>query len=115
VNMTLTYNKLDCLSPMGKKTIPYQNHMLSQVSFEGSEEIGNTGSVDIGVRMKTKKQMDAVSCRGNAEGCDHRNLSMRPGAVVQDGCLSSGCPAPADERCHQQAALIDENQNGLQA
>ena len=113
--MTLAYKRLDCLSPMGQETIPYQTHTPSQVSFEGSEKIGDTGSVDIGVRMKTKVQMDAVSFRGNAESCDHRDLSMRPGALVQDGRLSSGRPAPADERRHQHAAFINEDQEGIQA
>jgi hypothetical protein len=115
VNMALKDNRLNCLGPMWQETIPYQNHTLFQLSFEGSEEIGNTESVDISIRMKTKIEMDSVSFRGNAEGCDHRNLSMRPCALVQDGRLSPRCPTPAHQRSHQHPAFINKDQESVQA
>jgi len=105
---------LNFFGSMGPGTIPDDDDrtgkLLQEISHKGSDKV----SGDIGIRMKAEEKTKAASARGNAERGNDGHLRMAAGPLIQQWCCSTRAPAPAHERGHHEAALIDKGQPGLQ-
>jgi len=105
---------LNLLGTMGNGTIPYNEDgavkLLQKVFQKGDHQV----CVDVGVGMKTKEQTKSASGRGYAEGRNDRYLGMGAGSVIQQWRPASRAPGSAGKGRHHHAALVDEDQPGLQ-
>ena len=106
----------DGLGPMGFEPVPDKDdglwvELLAKLAQERDDQFG----VDIGIGVEAKIQMHAIPCRGDAQRGDDRDRLMRTGALVKDRGLAAGVPTAPDQRRHQKAGFVEENEAGPQA
>jgi len=103
------------LAQVRLEAIPDQHDGRAQMTLQVLQEVEHTGAVDVGIRMQTEVQRDAIALGCDAHGGDGRDLAMRAGALAQDGCVSAQAPGAAHQRGHHQARFVDKDQRGAQA
>jgi len=77
---------------------------------EMSKEQDHRRGLDVGVGMKTEEQPDTVAPGRNDQPGDRGHFPVGVGLLAKERRLSPRSPSPADERGHQEAALVEEDQ-----
>lgn len=101
--------------PMAGEVIPKDDQGQGQMAQQLAQKVDKQRSSDIFVGMQTKVKGNPVPRGIHTERSEYRNLLVRSSPLPQDGSLSAGSPAAADQRGHQQAALVEEDQKSLQS
>ena len=101
-------------TPVGQQAIPQQDPLVRQLVQELSQEFSDPLGCDVRAGMEAEIQMHAVPLRVDHQSGDDGNLLPGAASLVQQRPVPAGRPAPPDQRCHQQAALIEEGQPGVQ-
>jgi len=96
------------------EAVPQQDDGPSQMPFQVAQKRNNPRAVDVAVRMKAEGEMDPIAVGGHAQGCNGRYLLVAAPPLQQDGRTFLGSPTSPDQRSHQEARLIQEDQPGLQ-
>ena len=99
---------LNSLGSMAHEAVPYQGNGTLQMPVEIFKEREHRCGIDIGVGMKTKKQLHAIPAGRNNQGGDGGNFPIGVSTLPQYWRLAAGCPGSPYMRCHQQAAFINE-------
>ena len=100
----------DLSGAVGGQAIPDQDHRPSYLSQEVAEEIQNKCSGNVEIGMEAEIQGEAAPIRGDAQSANDRDLSVRTGALSKDGRTTGGRPAAAEQRSHEQPALVEKYQ-----
>ena len=100
--------------PVRPQPIPEQDEGGIQLAGQLPQERDHQRTRQVGIRMQAEIQVDAIALRGHTQGADDRDLLVRARPLDQDRGLAAGAPRPADEGCHQKAALVQECQPGPQ-
>lgn len=103
---------LDEPCSMRHEPIPQQKDGTLKMSAEVLQEREDRAGVDIGLGVKTEKQLDAVSVGRDGQGGDDGNFPRGVGPLPEPGCLAAGSPGPSDQRHHQEAAFVEKDESG---
>ena len=103
-------NEFGLVSP---GAIPNDDASPGNVALELKEEFPSEDGIDVGVLVESKDETDPAVLGRHNNGGNGRDFLMRSGTVVDTGSVSTGCPGTTNERCHQEAAFINERQRGF--
>ena len=101
---------LNTPSPMRHEPIPKQRKGTFKMPAQILQERKDLAGVDVFLRMKPEKQLDAVPGGRDGQGRDDRNLPITVCSMSEQWRLTARRPCPPHQRHHQKAALVDENE-----
>lgn len=104
----------DSGGPMRLQAIPDQQQVTPHLPTQLAEEGSHLGGIYICSGIQPPAQPDAATAGADDQGGDHRDLLVVAGALHQYGRLPAGTPCAAHQRRHQQTALVQEHQCGVQ-
>ena len=99
---------------VGVETVPNQQAGLPQFLVQVAEESNDLVAADVGLGMQAKVKSHAVAARRHGQGGDGRYLLQMSPALDQHRCPAAGLPTAANQRRHEKAAFVEENQPGVQ-
>lgn len=108
----LVKKRLNFFGPVGQKPIPYDNGWSFDLTAQLAKKLPHMVCVEVGVRQETEKKPYALSFGRRDQSRYRRDLSVRARPLGQNGRLPARSPASANQRSHQQAAFIYENDGG---
>lgn len=85
------------------------------VPAEIAQEGGEPRRIDVVVRPDREVEAHASAAGRHGQRADHRDLLPVASALSQDRRLAARGPSPAHERRQQNAALVEEDDVGVQA
>ena len=100
---------------VGIEAIPNQHTRFLQFLVQMVEETDDLAGADLSLGMQAKVKPHPVSTRGDAQGREGRYLLQTTPALNQHRRLAPRLPTAADQRPHQQAGFIEENQPSVQS
>jgi len=106
---------LHLLRAMRLKTVPHDNDMSRQFLQKTTKEGDDCIRVNVGVRMESKVQAEPILARNDAQGTDNGDFLVRAGFLIQDRSLTTRAPGSPDQRSHQHATFVDEDDVRLQS
>ena len=86
-----------------RQTIPYNQQRQTKVTHQGLQKVHHLLLLDR-TRIDSK-----VEIPQGEPGCYRKTLPIK--IVLQDGCLSAGCPGATTMRSLAQSAFVDEDQD----
>jgi hypothetical protein len=102
------------LGAVGIEAIPDQHTRPLQLLVQMAEEAGDLRSADLGLRVQAEIKPRDISAGRHAQGGNGRDLLQTTPVLNQNRRLAPRLPTTADQRFHEQAAFIEENQPGVQ-
>lgn len=102
--------RLNIRSFMNRATIPYKNHMFSQVPQQISEKANDLMPCDV-VGMESDIQAESSTTRRNCKTANRRDLLMAV-AMSEDWCFARRSPCFTDKRYEHKPAFVQERQVG---
>lgn len=103
------------LGAVGVGTVPDHQKGLLNLAAQLPEESPRSQGGDVGVGVEGKIKSYALAARRNAQSGDGGHFSMRPACAAKDRGAPAQCPGSPNERGHQEAAFVDEDDIRLQA
>ena len=89
-------------------------HGPLQFLVEMAEEADDLRGADLGLGMQAKVKPGAIAAGRHRQGSNGRYLPQMTSPLDQHRRLAPRLPTAADQRPHEQAAFIKENQPGVQ-
>jgi len=99
---------------MRPEAIPDHDEGALELPAQVAEEAEHLDRGDVGVGVQCEVEADAAAVRGEGEGRDGGDLAMAAGALGEEGRVPARGPGAADDGGHQEAALVDEDEAGVQ-
>ena len=103
-------NEFGLVSP---GAIPNDDATSGNVALELNQKLPGEDGIDVGILVESKDETDPAALGRHNDGGNGGDFLMRSGTVVDTGSVSTGCPGPRHERCHQEPAFINEHQRGF--
>ena len=94
---------------MGLKTIPHNNDMTGQFLAKARKEGYDRLRIDMGIRVESTIQTESIPARDDTQSADNGDFLMRAGFLIQNRCMTTGVPGSPDQRRHQHATFVDED------
>jgi len=94
--------------------VPEQDDGARQMLIQLAQEAGDFLRVDIGLRVESEAESDAISPRRDRERPDHGDFLVRVSALPEDRRLALSGPSAPNQRRHQHAGFVQESQVRLQ-
>jgi hypothetical protein len=105
----------DALSPMCLGPIPHDDERLLKLAHEATQEAQDSIGRDVGLGIHGKVKSYPLPVRWKGQRSNHRDLPMAAPLVIEDGGLTTRRPGPSDQRSQKEAALVNEDDVGLQS
>jgi len=99
---------------VGIEAIPDQHVRALQFLVQMTEKGDDLHAADLGLGVQAKVKPRAIAAGRHRQGGDGRYLLQISPPLHQHRRLAPRLPTPADQRPHEQAAFIEENQSGVQ-
>lgn len=99
---------------VGVQPVPDDDGVIARGTKEIAEEVPHPVAIDVLVRRQGEAKSYLPSLRRDHERRDRRGLLTVTAALVEDGGLATRRPGAAHERRREEAALVEENEVGLQ-
>jgi len=94
--------------------VPDNDDWGTELTAELTEKPEHGMGDDVLVWQEAKVKSHLPPLGRDGQGGDHRDTLAGPCSLIQNGCPSDRCPGAADERGHEEAALIEKNEARLQ-
>jgi hypothetical protein len=99
---------------MHVQSVPYDEDRGAELAPELTKEAKQGVRDDVLVREEAKIKSHLASSGRDGQRRDHRDALAGARALIDDGCMTHRCPGASDERGHEEAALIEKDNTGLQ-
>lgn len=97
------------------EAIPDEHDGGAQLPLKMFEEVHRAFGIDVGVRVQSKVQREAVACGRNAQRSDDGDLLITATPLSQQRCVAAQAPGATHQRRHEHAGFVDEYDRGSQA
>jgi len=115
MNFTVALEELvDDLGPMGHGAVADDDERLLELHAEVPQKLNHAASREVGVGEQGKVKSDSLSVRRDCQRRDGRDFLVPSSAVKKNRRFATRSPRPTDQWSHQKAALVDEDDVGLQ-
>lgn len=104
----------DDVSAVGVETVPDHDEGPLDLAAQVAEELHDIGGGEIGVGQELKVQPDPLALGGHGEGRNGRDLVAGAGPLGDSRGDTTRGPGASHERGHQEPALVDEHEQGVQ-
>jgi hypothetical protein len=99
---------------MRVESVPYQDHGLRDLSQQVAEEVADLAPCDVLSRMQSEPEIDSRALGPNRQAGNNGNLLIVTSTLMNNGRTPPRRPTATQQWSHQQSALVDENQKGIQ-
>lgn len=103
------------LGPVGLRTVPDDEQRFLELRAQAPQEPHHSACREVGVGQQGKVKSYPLPARRDRERRDGGDLLVPSPAVEKNRRLATRSPCPADQRSHQEAALVEKSNVGIQA
>lgn len=106
---------VDDFGPVCLRAVPNDDKRFLELLGQTPKEPDYPTGREVGIGEQGKVKSYPLPVHGNRDRRDGGDLFVPSAAVQQDRRLAARGPCPADQRRHHKAALVDEDDVGIQA
>ena len=106
--------RFDFSGQVGARAIPDHQDVSWQLAEQLKQKVQGSICVDVLVRVQAEVEVKSVATRRHGQRAHTRDLLTGPAALIEDGGLAAGSPGATDQRGHEKAGFVEENQMRLQ-
>jgi len=103
------------LAPMHVEPIPHEKDRALDLTADVTNELCQPHAVDVAIGPDREVERDPTAPGRYRQRPDDRGLLTVPSGLRKDGRLTAGRPRSPHERCEEKAALIQEDDVGVQS
>ena len=116
MQLAIAFEELgDDLGSVGLRAVPNDEQRFLELTAQAPEELHHSACREVGIGQQGKVKFDPLPERRDRERRDGGDLRVPSPAVEKNRRPATRSPRPADQRSHQKAALVDEDDVGVQA
>lgn len=97
------------------EAVPDEHDGGTQLPLKVFEEVHGALGIDVGVRVQSKVQREALACGRDAQRGDDGDLLIAAPPLSQERWVAAQAPGAAHQRGHEHAGFVDEDDRGAQA